>query len=248
MSGVGDPFTNPPECEEPSRVVANPLLTLLRSAVAGTAAGTVDLEAARRDAIAKYAFAVPTTDAVQAIASASPHGVIEIGAGAGYWAMQVHEHGVDVIAFDPEPAPSPDNTWFSGSEPWHVVVRGDHHEVSRHPQRSLLIVWPTKNEFWAAEAIEWFFVAGGQCVIYVGEPPGGRTGDDVFHAMLGDLTTCRQCRLGLDTAPCICGVTPRWKRSATVSLPHWPGCDDDLHIYTRRPEPWIKRWRSKRRT
>lgn len=261
MSGIGDRFTSRSDRNGKPDLIANPLLARWQATTAGqpstvpdpstgpdansVEASKSDIEQVRREAVSRYAFAIPTADALRAIARVSPQGVIEIGAGAGYWAGLLHQFGVDIVAFDPEPAPSSNNTWFSGTHPWHDVLRGDHHQVSQHPQRSLLVVWPTKNEIWAAEALERYFVCGGQCVIYVGEPPGGRTGDDVFHAILGDLTTCRQCRLGLDTTPCVCGVTRRWQRSATVTLPHWQGYDDDLHIYSRRPEGRIQRMRSK---
>ena len=48
-----------------------------------------------RDAlIARYAFAVPSADAVALIAEVSPDGVVEIGAGAGYWAHVLDGAGV----------------------------------------------------------------------------------------------------------------------------------------------------------
>jgi hypothetical protein len=151
--------------------------------------------------------------------------------------------GVDVVAFDIAPAPAAQNRWFAGTRAWHPVHHGDHDVVGHHAERTLLVVWPTKNEMWAATAVERYHDAGGECLVYVGEGPGGRTGDDVFHALLGELTMCVECEYGSTTSPCICSVEARWRRSETVALPHWPDYHDDLDIYTRRLRRARPRWR-----
>ena len=227
-----------------ARGPANPLLDEFRTAtVGGAVAESVD--AARARLVAVYGFAVPTDEALEAVARASPAGVVEVGAGTGYWAHQLRERGVDVVAVDIEPAPSARSEWFAGARPWHPVHRGDHGVAGAHPDRTLLLVWPTKDAIWAASAVERYHEAGGRCVVYVGEPPGGRTGDAVFHALLGELTTCLQCAYGSTTSPCTCGVEARWQRAATIALPHWPGCRDDLQVYVRRsPERRRRRWRA----
>lgn len=217
----------------------NPLLESFEAAMATSA----DLDASRSELIARYSFAVPTSDALDAIARATPEGVIEIGAGTGYWAYALRRHGVDVQAFDLEPAPSGRNAWFAGVPPWHPVHEGGHEVAGRFPRRTLLIVWPTKNESWAADALECYFDAGGGVVAYVGEGPGGRTGDEVFHALLGEAETCIQCTYGTSATPCICGVAARWRRVESIPLPHWPGYRDDLHIYARGAAGRSGRWR-----
>jgi hypothetical protein len=50
-----------------------------------------------------YSWAVPTDEAIAAIANASPFGVVEVGAGTGYWAMLLRHRGVDVLAYDRTP-------------------------------------------------------------------------------------------------------------------------------------------------
>jgi len=222
-------------------IFANPLLDVFEEAMARGS----DISEQRTKSITEYGFAVPTDNALDVIQQCSPGGVVEIGAGAGYWAHLLHQRGVDVEAFDIEPAPSLANKWFAGTQPWHPVQCADHNVVGDHPGRTLLIVWPPKNEVWAAAAVERYFEVGGTCVAYVGEGPGGHTGDDVFHAALGELVTCVQCAYGSMTSPCICGVEPRWCRNETIVLPHWPGYHDDLRIYTRRhpPSQTQRRWR-----
>ena len=50
-----------------------------------------------------YAWAVPSHEALSAIAEASPRGVVEIGAGTGYWAYELRDRGVSVAAYDIAP-------------------------------------------------------------------------------------------------------------------------------------------------
>lgn len=219
----------------------NPLLDVFNrstTAVHGT-------DEARASAIRRFGFAIPTDEALAEIARRSPGGVVEIGAGTGYWAHALQQHGVDVEAFDIEPPPSPRSQWFAGSTPWHPVRRGDHNVVSDYPRRTLLIVWPPKNDTWPSAALELFYDAGGTCVVYVGEPPGGRTGDDVFHARLGELAVCVQCTYGSAISPCICGVRALWTRQTTVELPRWPGFHDDLHVHVRA-DRGVRSWRWRR--
>lgn len=210
---------------------ANPLLQEFERALAGT--GGEPLGEVRDRAIRAFAFAVPTDQALDAIARHSPGGVVEVGAGTGYWAHLLHQRGVDVVAYDVAPAPTADREWFADTEPWYPVQPGDHHAAAQHPDRTLLLVWPTKGAIWAAEALAEFHESGGGCVAFVGEGPGGRTGDEVFHALLGETTGCLQCDHGSVDSPCTCDAHACWTRVETVPLPHWPGFHDDLHLYRR---------------
>jgi hypothetical protein len=182
-----------------------------------------------------FGFALPTEPALRAIADVSPRGVVEIGAGTGYWARLLHDRGVDVVAFDVAPPPSIDNPWFAGVMPWYPVRVGDESAVDRHAQRTLLLVWPTRNEDWGAAALERFADAGGQRVAFVGEPVGGRTGDDRLHALLGEVDRCWSCAHGIQTSVCVCGIRPRWRRTGTIELPH--SADDELRLYRREESP-----------
>lgn len=146
-----------------------------------------------------------------------------------------HCAGVDVLAFDTAPAPAADNPWFAGSPPWYSVERADHRVVSGYAHRTLLIVWPTKNETWPLETVDLYAAAGGCTVVYVGEGPGGKTGDDAFHSRLGMLGSCRHCTYGLLDVPCVCDYPAQWAVVAQSELPHWPGCDDNLTVHYRRP-------------
>lgn len=176
--------------------------------------------------VKKYSWAIPSEDALAAIAEHSPRGVVEIGAGAGYWAMLLRERGVDVIAYDPAPAPD-ESKWHDGHA-WSEVLRADHTAVIGHPDRTLLLCWPNYDEPHTAEAVELF---GGDTVIYIGEPASGCTGDARLHALLGEP----DCWCWDE--PCACGVkstAPLFREVAEVEIPQWHGLHDSLRVFKRR--------------
>lgn len=217
----------------------DPLTEAWRRAL-GLGAGT---GAARDEAIRRFGFAIPSEDALIAIVESSPRGIVEIGAGTGYWANLLSERGVDVVAFDVAPSSVGGNQWFEGSPEWHPVEVGDHHRVAEYADRTLLLVWPTKDETWPVETLDLYAEAGGSTVAYVGEGPGGRTGDAAFHARLGETSTCLACAHGVADVPCVCEFDARWERAAAVDIPTWPGFDDRLHLYRRSGSSRPRRWR-----
>jgi hypothetical protein len=200
---------------------------------------------ARADAVQRYAFATPTDEAVQAIKQAATSGVVELGAGTGYWARLLHDAGVDVMAFDLHPPPFLKNEFFPAATPWFPVMPGDERAVARFPNRLLLLVWPTQDETWPATALRVFHGAGGDQVAVVGEGSGGRMGDLTFHAMLGEQPRCLQCHYGALTSQCTCEIEPQWQLTRRVPLPHWAPWEDDLFLYKRRVhtrESLLRRW------
>lgn len=188
--------------------------------------------AVRTVAISQYAFAVPTEDALSAIAGHAGDGVVELGAGTGYWARMLVDRGVDVVAYDAVPPPSAENPFFAGVLPWFPIRRGDEHTVAAHADRTLLLVWPTR-ETWATNALRLFRDAGGQRLVFVGEGPGGRMGDEQLHALLGLATGCVACEYGVVDAPCVCSVRQAWRLVRHIGLPHWGGYEDDLYLFER---------------
>lgn len=187
--------------------------------------------------IAQYAFAIPTDRALAAIQRHSPGGVVEIGAGTGYWASLLAAAGVAIDAYDPAPPMSADNKWFHSSAAWFDVRAADETVVEQHGDRTLLVVWPTRDQTWPADALDRFLAAGGRTVIHVGEGPGGRTGDARYHALLGGYDHCVACTYGAHDLACVCGTQARWQQVDRVALPHWPGHHDDLFVYSRRDQP-----------
>jgi hypothetical protein len=202
--------------------------------------------AGRAEAIARYAFAVLDPPAADAIVAWAPSGLVEVGAGAGYWARLLAKRGLTVAAYDRDPPPSPANPWFAGVDPWFEVVAGDERKAAAHPDRCLLLVWPTKNETWAADAVRLFHQAGGQRMVYVGEPVGGRTGDDLFHALIGGLDRCYRCAYDLADSMCVCDAPQLFQPASRVPIPNWAGFEDSV-VLLHRSEPARRRTARPRR-
>lgn len=173
----------------------------------------------------RFAWAVPSDAALDAIDRHSPNGVVEIGAGGGYWARMLRARGVDVAAYDPFPAGT-ESDWHSGYE-WSQVDAGDHRVVSKHPDRTLLLVWPSYASGWTDEVVELF---EGDTVVYVGEPPGGCTGTRPMHELLGYEAEC-WCFVG----PCECppAVPALFGEVERVAIPQWWGMNDYLSVHRR---------------
>lgn len=181
----------------------------------------------------RYAYGIPSGEALALIADASPDGVVELGAGTGYWARLLHDRGVDVVAYDLRPPDDGANESFDAAPSWFPVRPGGFDAVGVHPERTLLLVWPTWDESWPGDAAACFHAAGGRRLVFVGEGPGGLTGDSVLHALLGEYGACVACGLGVLDAPCVCSITPRWRRTARVEVPRWAGVEDSCSLYER---------------
>lgn len=106
-------------------------------------------------------------------------GIVEPGAGHGYWAWQLAQAGIDVAAY--EPADPEGNAFVLGDEPWFPVRRCDHTVVAEHPEHALLLCWPSYDKSWAAEALRAY---EGSQLFYAGESWGGCTADDDFFGLL----------------------------------------------------------------
>lgn len=151
-----------------------------------------------RDAYVKrFGFAVPNKKALATIAVHEP--ILEVGAGSGYWAYELERMDVDIVATDPKTG-----QYYHGGlgemlhdeeaegkhweNSWANVIELEGTEaVERYPERTLLIVWPDYNQPWPAEVLDAY---KGDTAIYVGEGPGGCTGDKRFHKLLGEEFEC----------------------------------------------------------
>jgi len=134
--------------------------------------------AERRSYIARFGCAAWTPQALAAVAAQGP--LLECGAGAGRWADALAEaHGSDVLAFDvclPPACVPPGGE--AGVSP--RVRRGDGPaEAARHPERALLLVYPTASL--AERSLKNYC---GETVVYVGEGEGGVNGSPAFFAEL----------------------------------------------------------------
>ena len=155
-----------------------------------------------------YAFAVPTQEALDALAGRAP--LLEMGAGAGYWASLLRQMDVDVLAYDVDPA----HNRYGLSPTWTAVLATDNAcEVARvHATRTLFLCWPDDHTPFAHDVLAAYTSAGGQMLAYVGEERGGCTADDSFFDLL----------------------EAAWAQFERLPLPNWPDRTDALRFYRRR--------------
>lgn len=141
---------------------------------------------------AAYAYAIPSPETIEWAAQfTGGRSIVEVGAGRGYWAAQLDRAGVKVHAFDSEPPDQADNVSFvktSGqADVWHPVGDLDACAASAgdRADQVLFLCWPPGwGNTMASEALAEFVAAGGDALIYVGEPKGRKTGDDAFFDAL----------------------------------------------------------------
>lgn len=125
---------------------------------------------ARDGCIGKYGFAVPTEKVFRKVLGVSPKGIVEIGAGTGYWSKLLQLLGADVIACD-------DMTGFysfrvGSNFPVQPVSYERLFRTKAVHERTLLVVWPS------ADNVKIFDRYKGDTVVYVGEIGDGCTGYD----------------------------------------------------------------------
>lgn len=162
---------------------------------------------ARHELVRTHAWAIPTERAIDAIVKHSPAGVVEIGAGGGYWARMLRERGLLVMAYDEEEV----HNVVRSRGSWSPVDVGGPEKAALWPQLTLFLCWPPYDTPMALMSL---LAYKGDKFVYVGEGYGGCTGDDAFHALL----------------------EKEWREIEDdgVWLPQWPGIHDTLYVYERK--------------
>ncbi|ADD40677.1 hypothetical protein [Stackebrandtia nassauensis] len=133
-----------------------------------------------------YAFAILAPETVQWVSEVcGSQTIVELGAGRGYWAKHLRQSGVTIDAYDIKPPTSDQSETYAapGVLPgtWADVDVLEKLEPDELGARTLLLCWPPGwGDTMASEALKTFEDAGGEQLIYVGEPQGGKTGDDLF--------------------------------------------------------------------
>ena len=122
-----------------------------------------------------FGWSIPTPGDIEWITSVlGGRGVVEIGAGTGYWAWQLAQAGADVVAVDL--LPGGENTYCAATQ-YHPVHRGGPEVAGLHPERALLLCWPPYGARMAVESLRAY---EGDLLIWIGEGDGGCTGDEEF--------------------------------------------------------------------
>jgi hypothetical protein len=132
----------------------------------------------RFDLCGTYSWSIPSPGDVAWLREIlGGRGVVEAGAGGGYWAWQMRQAQIDVAAYEPEEA-GPGNAYARRT--WTAVLPGDHAAAARHPDRALFLCWPSYGEPWAARALACY---DGDLLVYAGEREGGYTADAAFFGL-----------------------------------------------------------------
>ncbi|SNS13647.1 hypothetical protein SAMN05443665_1001158 [Actinomadura meyerae] len=140
---------------------------------------------------ATYAYAIPSPQTIEWVTNfCSDLPIVELGAGRGYWAAQLARAGMTIDAYDSEPPDKATNTSFPRAagqvDVWHPVENlteyATHARLANH---ALFLCWPPGwGDPMSSEALTFFEDAGGERLVYIGEPQGGKTGNDAFFDAL----------------------------------------------------------------
>jgi len=134
--------------------------------------------------------------------------IIEVGAGAGYWASLLAARGVDIIATDATPVSLSADPFGRTAVHFPVGIAAAADAAASDSNRTMLLVWPPHSLSMAADALDAY---EGRHVAVVGEH-GEATADERFFDILhADFELLR------------------W-----VPVPQWGGVRDDLTIWYRR--------------
>ncbi|MGO4614405.1 hypothetical protein [Nocardia sp. 2TAF39] len=160
--------------------------------VVGPKTGSARLAYAETVLQAAYAYAIPSPETLAWMKDFSAgRTILELGAGRGYWAAQLARQGVPVAAYDSEPPQVTQNPSFPvthGQQAvWYPVGDLAAYAAADLAESVLFLCWPPGwGAPMASRAVVEFAQAGGKQVVYVGEPQGGKTGDDAFFELLRD--------------------------------------------------------------
>lgn len=168
-----------------------------------------------------YSFAIPSAEALDAIADVSPNGVVEEAAGGGYWAALLRARGVPrVEAYDSHPVAPPAQPAFGTLIPseynqfiahsWGEVRAGSAGACAAHPNLSLMLCWPPETSRAALIALDSY---EGDTLIYVGELPEAVDGRQPHMAEALFFHRLRST----------------WRQVDRVAIPQWEVPDDGEH-------------------
>ena len=181
------------------------------------------------------AFACPNLQAITALKCFSKEeGIIEVGAGVGYWAYILRNAGVDVLAHDKQPPINISSKYkkiisneYHGKFPaWSEVLNGDTANPNK-TNRVLLICYPPPDSPMAVRALQGF---SGDRLAYVGEMRGD-TGTLEFESRLRSLWDLIGNPISLPNFSNTCYTLTMWQRkligknnpkNSAQSPPLWP--------------------------
>jgi hypothetical protein len=156
----------------------------------GSPEGSAQLAYAATILQAAYAYAIPSPETIEWVTHfCGGRSLIEVGAGRGYWASQLSMAGLTVEAYELEPPDKVENISFPQSagqtDVWYPVTAVDGLGFDGRADHVLFLCWPPGwGNTMASDVLASFESSGGEQLIYIGEPKGGKTGDDAFFDAL----------------------------------------------------------------
>ena len=159
----------------------------------------------RWEFIEHFSFAIPSEEALAAIAKLSP--LVEIGAGTGFWAALLARRGVDIVCTGERDADEPYTQTVGRYHPVKAV--GDV-GLAYLRDRNAFTCWPPYDDDLAYRVA--LRLRPGRYLAYIGESYGGCTGDDQFHEYVKDA----------------------FEMVEEIEIPQWGGLHDYLWIYKKR--------------
>ncbi|MBP2322413.1 hypothetical protein JOF56_002798 [Kibdelosporangium banguiense] len=169
---------------------------------------------------ATYAYAIPSPGTVEWMSQfCADRPIVEMGAGRAYWAAQLATAGLVVEAYDSEPPNKVENVSFpsvAGQEDvWHHVGNLEEfsNRVADPTDYVLFLCWPPGwGSTMASQALGEFERLGGERLVFIGEPQGGKTGDDAFFDALSTAWTLESQDEQYVSWWNLCDVTQGWAR------------------------------------
>ena len=173
-----------------------------------------EVKSERARLVHAYSWAVPTEDAIRAISKFSRRdGLVDFGAGTGYWAHLLKQSGTDVVAVDNWSTEHP-------SKLFSPVITGSFDRLPENRDRALLMVWPLgmRNEMASRALDAW----DGNKLVYVGEQ-----------------TFIRGTSRATANPRFLDAIHDGWRLVGTETLPQWFNQDDGVFLYERKPSPFF---------
>jgi hypothetical protein len=185
----------------------------------------------RDDWTKRYAWAVPSEEALDAVAALSP--LVEVGCGNGYWASLLRARGARVDCFDTATIYKP-GTHGRLTHPYVPIAVGDEFRATQmYPDSTLLLCWPPYDSPMAANALR---STRAEFVVFVGEVYGCTASDEAMqllgHGSSGWYDDDDEQR---PSEP-----TPLFHEFREIEIPRWRGMHDYVGLYRRGREALVQ--------
>jgi hypothetical protein len=156
-----------------------------------------------------YAWAITDPVVIEEIVKYTKGcGIVEIGAGSGYWAKILSEEGVDIVAYD-QSSLNRKGKEFVFLKEYFPVKYGSYEKVVKHSSRALFLCWPPYATPLAYQCVLKY---KGDVLIYIGEDGGGCNGNEDFFKH----------------------VEKNYTLDKVVGMAQWEGLHDALWVYRRK--------------